>query len=176
MSASANAAHVTSTERSAEATRSLCEALGIGFVPTTKLKVLATALAEVAAEEARRNLDFSGRVRALYEQLATPKNKPSSSASGSARRRAQRQVTPLVPLAEAGTVRFNPYLGCEPEKLLILYGREQLPAALNEYSSDHLKEAAQRIRAERPESKLRSKASRAAIIDYIVEHVAGPGY
>jgi hypothetical protein len=58
----------TAQQRNVEATCRLCESLGVD-----NLKLLATALAEVAIEQVSRDPSFARRVRAAYDDLAALK-------------------------------------------------------------------------------------------------------
>jgi hypothetical protein len=57
-----------------------------------------------------------------------------------------------------------------------IYGSRQLRAVLTGYSLMKLKEGLEAVQEKTPGTKPASRSKKAAIIDYIVEQVAGPGY
>jgi|SRR5579872_89378 len=162
MSATISSAPTTVKQRGIDATKRLRELLGLD-----DLNLLAIALAETAADEIGRNTSFSERVRHSYQELAQIKSKPKASKA-----RTSRPATKLVPIAHIDDAVVDPYAPPDPNFLLRLYGPAQLRAALEDYTLDKLKEAAVSIQQKYPGTKPKSKASKAAVIDYIVEHVA----
>lgn len=151
-------------QRSVEATRRLCAVLNVD-----NLKLLSTALAEVAAEEASRNRAFSERLHAVYDELVMLQTRrhPAKEANSSRR---------LVPITTIEDAKLDPHAPLDPNFLLRLYGAHQLRAALEDYSRDTLKVAAATIEQRNPGTKPTNKSRKDSIIAYIVEHVAGPGY
>jgi hypothetical protein len=153
-------------QRSVQATTSLREVLGL-----SDTKILSTALAEVAAEEARHNPDFAQRIRETYAELeqlntsrATRSRKPATLHSE------------LIPLRSIEGLRFDPHAPVDPYMLQTIYGDAQLRRALEGYSLARLKEAAALVEERNPGTKPTSRARKDTIIDYIVECVAGPSY
>lgn len=154
---------LTVQERSVEATRRLREAVG-----GDDLKLLATALAEAAVEEMQHNAALTLRVRDKYEQLSALKG-----AGRSTRTHARLPAARPTPIASAGDIRIDPHAPLDPYILLKLYGPSQLKAALDGYSMNKLKEAATLVQQRHPGTRPRDKRRADAVIDYIVEHVAG---
>ncbi len=156
----------TIQQRSVEATGRLRQTLGLD-----DLKLLSTALAEVAADEIANNPQFANRVRAAYRDLLVmQKTRPLG---GDKVRSAE---VDLVPLPGTDGVRIDPYAPLDPYLLTSLYGSNQLRAALSVYTLTKLKQALDAVQQRNPDTKPTSRAKKDAIIDYIVEHVAGPGY
>lgn len=155
------------SQRSIQATRRLREVLALD-----DLKFLATAIAEVAAEEAAGNPAFAARIRATYHELEAlrPPQRTPRGAHGA-------PGTPgavLVPLhAIDDGKEIDPYAPPDPYFLRDLYGDPQLRRALERYSLARLQEAATAIEQGHPGTKPRNRGRKAAIIDYIVAHVSG---
>ena len=154
----------TVQQRSAEATRTLRALLGLN-----DLKLLSASIAEAAAEEIVRNERFSGRVRNIYAELESKQQTPTS-------HRRQTHDVELTPLPGAEHVRVDPFAPLDPFLLQRLYGSKQLRQALSVYSLSKLKEALSPVEERNPGTKPTNKGRKDAIIDYIVEHVAGPGF
>lgn len=159
-----NRATMTAQQRGAEATRRLREVLGL-----SDLKVLATALAEIAADEAQHNVDFGDRIRHAYREIELLPTQNRSSRKIASKPK-------LIPIAAPGVVDIDPHGDLNPFSLVQLYGANQLRAALTEYSLSRLKEASAIVEQRNPSTKPKNKSRKDTIIDYIVEHVAGPGY
>jgi hypothetical protein len=53
---------------------------------------------------------------------------------------------------------------------MYVYGNDKLGRALQNYTLDMLKQTADMVQAAHPGTKPKSKSSKAAVIDYIVEH------
>lgn len=165
MHTAVNAKPTTIQQRSAEATRVLREVLGL-----EDLKLLAAALAEVAADEAAHNHQFAQRIRETYhqiEEMKRPTPKPV---------RRNEPLAKLVPIVPPGEIRIDPHAPLDPYILIRLYGGHQLRAALDGYTLASLKEASATTQERNPGTKPTNKGRKDAIIDYIVEHVAGPGF
>lgn len=154
----------TVQERSVDATRHLRETLGLD-----DLKLLATALAEVAVAESAQRPEFANRIKSVYAELQALKATPRRSS------KAAKPSTKLVPIVAIDDVRIDPHAPLDPYFLKRLYGDSQLVAALDGYSLAKLKEAAAIVEQKHVGTKPKSKARKADIINYIVEHVAGAG-
>lgn len=133
------------------------------------LKLLSASIAEAAAEEIARNEQFSRRIRDLYAELASKQG---------VKRTSQIPVpaVELVPLPGSENVRVDPFAALDPYLLQRLYGARQLREALSVYSLSKLKEALSPVEQRNPGTKPKNKSRKDSIVDYIVEHVAGPGY
>ncbi len=154
----------TAQQRAVAATRQLREATGLD-----DLKLLSTAVAELAAEEAARNPAYVSRLQAVYQELVSlHSTRPirAQEASG----------VKLVPIGNVAHQAIDPHAPLDPYYLYDLYGPEQLRAALSRYTLARLKEGLPAVEQRNAGTKPASRARKDAIIDYIVEHVAGPGY
>lgn len=158
--ASHTTANLTIQQMSAAATRELCDAIGLGAIKPTDMKYLTLALAEVAAEEARRNPGFATRVCGRYHSLlpvkAPPKPKPID----------RTRVT-LVPIGTVDESLLDPYAPPNPWALQQLYGDRQLAQALNRYSLAKLKEAVALVQERFPGTKPQ-RLTKPGITDYII--------
>lgn len=158
---------LTVTQRTAEATREVAETLGL-----QDLKRVAAALSEAAAEGVRKNTAFAAHVRKLYEEMAP---KPAAT---STRKRSQAKTSApdieLIPIKQVEGI-LNPAAPPDPYFLVDLYGPHQLRLALTRYTPARIREAVAPVKS-RSGGARPSGTSRQALIDYIVEHVAGPGY
>jgi len=153
-------------QRGIEATRNLRDALNL---PTDlgDAAALGTALAEVAAEESRRNSRFADAVKQRYDEVMrlrapVPKNGTR-----------KQELPPLVPLERSQyskRVVVDPFAPPDPHEIIDVYGYHQLGRALQDYTLDMLKQTAAKVQDEHPGTKPRSKSSKAAVIDYIVEY------
>jgi len=155
-------------QRGIDATRQLRDALNL---PTdlTDSAILGTALAEVAVEESRANPALASRIRQRYLDIASLR-KPT--AQNGARRRAE-PLPPLVPIRRDTAIRdIDAEKAPDPKFLIYVYGYAQLNRALQDYTLDMLKQTAAKVQDEHPGTKPRSKSSKAAVIDYIVEYTA----
>jgi hypothetical protein len=159
---------VTSQERAAEATGRLRKILGLSELSAADLKRLTTAIAEIAIEEAEVHPNFGKRILALYEELAPRKkrdNTPEPAYTGE----------DLVPISPVVGYKINVYGPPEPEVLLKIYGKDQLPKALSLFKPTKLKEAAAQIMQEHPGTKPKTKTKAEDLIAYIVAQVADNG-
>jgi hypothetical protein len=151
-------------QRGAEATRALREVLHLpaNLNDTT---ILGTSLAEVAAREMRQNPRFASEVRKVYDEL--------SALQRPAGKRAQTKAGALPPLAPIRTDlpyrKSDPYTPPDPAFLTMVYGRQQLARALQDYTVDMLKQAAAKLEIRHPGTKPRNRGQKQPLIDYIVE-------
>lgn len=154
----------TVQQRAADATHTLRTMLGLD-----DLRLLSASVAEATAEEIARNERFSQRIRDLYAELASRQG---------IKRTNQKLALPveLVPLPGSENVRVDPFAALDPFLLQRLYGSGQLRQALSVYSLSKLKEALAPVEQRNPGTKPTNRSRKDSIIEYIVEHVAGPGY
>jgi hypothetical protein len=153
-------------QRGIEATRNLRDALNL---PTdlNDAAALGTALAEVAAEESRRNPRFADAVKQRYDdvmRLRTPAPRPTTR---------RQELPPLVPLERSEyskRVVVDPFAPPDPHDIIRVYGYHQLNRALQDYTLDMLKQTAANVQAAHPGTKPKSRSSKAAVIDYIVQY------
>jgi hypothetical protein len=157
----------TISQRTSEAARLAGEFLGLD-----DLKRLGAALAEAASEGIQRNPNFAAHVRALYEQMAP---KPAVSRSAKApRSKALEPDVELIPVnyAAAKDANLDPTAPPDPYFLLDFYGAHQLALALKRYTPARLREAVKMVKQRNPRTKPKGTSGQ-ALIDYIVEYVAG---
>jgi hypothetical protein len=121
----------TLQQRAAQATTKLREVLHLD-----DLKVLSTALAEAAADEAVANPAFADRILSIYRELLSLRaTRPLRND-----RNAALQVQ-LAPIAGMDINDFDPYAPLDAYLLLRLYGSHQLRAALSGFTLAKLKQA-----------------------------------
>jgi len=160
----ATALQAPAQDRATEATRKLKKALGLQDLAVADQKRLSTAIAEVAAEEASSHPEFAKRILALYEALA-----PSKKSKGE---KSTYIGEDLVPISSTIGYHINVYGPPEPDILLKIYGKEQLPKALSLFKPAKLKEAVIQLMQERPGTKPKTKTKAEDLINYIIEQVA----
>lgn len=136
------------------------------LVDADDVKLLNAAIAEAAAAEAVRNMEFRATVRRLYEDLSAL---PATATK--AQRSQEHPSSTLVPLPGSEGARFDPFAPLDPYALLRLYGRHQLRTALQGYSSDALREAVMAVRQNYPGTKPKDARKVDSLIDYIVQHL-----
>lgn len=167
MSATVDMQQATMKERSAQATRELCQALGLEGVVPKNLQYLALALTEAAASEARRNPAFADCVADLYRKYLPP---PPIKRGGTRTPRSYR-----VPTYRAvGTVDNSliaPGTRPDPYAMLQLLGKDQLPSALKELGRDGLKEAVAVVQERHPGTRPTNMGQIKPMVDYILTHV-----
>jgi len=164
-------------ERSAAATRHLCETLHLETLAPKDLSYLALALAEVASQEAERNTEFNRRIRELFETITPPKKaaKPQPPSSSLWKQPTKEEL--MAPLKAVGSVdesRIAPYAPPDPYALLDLFGVEQLPRALYLRTLANLKRAVPFVQAQHPGTRPTSMAKKDAIVEYIMRYVTQP--
>jgi len=154
----------TLQDRASGATSRLRKVLHLPELSAADLKRLSLAMAEIAAEEAEANAQFAQRIYRLYQELAPSKKrakKEDFSYTGE----------DLIPVSSAVGYQINVYGPPEPEKLLKIFGKDQLPKALSLFKPAKLKEAAARLMEEHPGTKPRTKTKTEDLITYIVAQV-----
>jgi hypothetical protein len=148
-------------QRTANATTSLKQMLKL-----EDLKLLSAAVAEAAADEAKHNPRFAEKIRTIYQELPPPKNKRAERSTPHVHHK-------LVPIGKVEGYEFNPFGPIDPEYLFKVYGADQLPLALEDYTLVRLKEAAEIIMQQHPGTKPKNMSKKADVIAYIVEMVTG---
>jgi hypothetical protein len=155
---------LTAQEQGADATRRLRAVLGLGELSSAALKLLSTAVAQTAAEEAQRNPSFAARLRAAHESLTQQVKAPKKRSSRPA-------AVDLVPIGYVDMSDYDPFGPLDPYLLLKLYGHHQLALALSRHPLPKLKEALAMVEARNPGIKPSSRSSKNAIIEYIVTYI-----
>jgi hypothetical protein len=157
----------TVAQRAAEAARVTAELLHF-----EDPKRAAAALAEAAAEVARRDPAFAARVRTLYDEMAPPPP-PRPTGRGGGRTARVAPDVHLVPIKYIPGYEADSAAPPDPYLLLELYGRAQLPLAIARYETPDLREAVKLVKARNPKTRP-AGAARQALIDYILDYVSGP--
>ncbi len=130
-------------------------------------KRLAEAMLEIASDELMRNTRFLQRVGAQYDALApAPKASPKPKA-----KQLKAPLLDLVPRKHIPGREFDISAPPDPYFLNELFGIDQLPVALKEYTVPALRIAVAMIQERRPGTKP-TGTSKAAIIEYVLEYVA----
>ncbi len=152
----------------------------------TNGKLLQAVLLEVAATALADDPAFAARVRARYAEVAPPPTrratKRGDSSSGGTGRRAPRAtpkvsdlLEPLVPIKHIPNYEITVEGPLDPYLLLEVFGAHQLARALNQRSPADLQKAVALVQARHPgtgpERSTSGKASKPALIAYIVEQV-----
>jgi hypothetical protein len=158
----------TSTpDRSANATRQLCDALKLETLKPKELKSLTVALAEAASEEVRHNQHFRERILSIFQEV--------SAASTSIGRGAQKRSAPprpnLTPIRHIDPKLFGPDKPLDPYLVRYAYGDDQLRPMLERFPASELKKAAAFVEERNPGTKPSSRTQKAALLNYIVTHV-----
>ncbi len=125
-----------------------------------------TAALEAVNERLAWDTAFQQSLRQKYEELEALAKPKAKQDLGSVPK----------PINPRGFGEFNPYGKFDPYELLHEYGPNQLRAVLIRGTPRDLREATSIVQTRQPGTKPTSRAKKADMIDYIVEHVAGPGY
>jgi hypothetical protein len=127
-----------------------------------------TAALEVINELLASDRSVQQRLQEKYDELTALTN-------GRPQPRAGQTAVPK-PIAGVDLDRYSPYGKLDPYQLLAGFGRDQLRAVLKGATPPLLREAVDVVQAREPNAGKVNRAKKADMIDYIVEHVAGPGY
>lgn len=162
--AKANAKPLTPAKRKSLATKQLFGALNV----TDKVNegVAVTAALEVINEWLAWDTEMRRRLRENFEDLVLLTTKPPKPDLG----------PEPVPIAGPDLDHYNPYAKPDPYKLLEWYGPGQLRAVLVRMTPKSLRALADVVQAHNANTAPASRAAKPSLVDYIVEHVAGPGY
>jgi hypothetical protein len=150
---------------SSTAARSLASALGLADAGRAGIAALL-----VAAEEVEQNSHFAARVRAAYDLL--PESKPTPRSTRGQDGVAKILSSTLTPIRHVEGREINLAAPLDPYFLLEVYGAGQLRQALDLFPLAKLKEGLPAVIERHPGTKPASKASKAAVIDYMVRYVA----
>jgi hypothetical protein len=167
MSASVEPTVETTSERSARATRQLCEALGLGTVKAKDLPLLTIALAEVATREAWDNVQFADRVRSAFRILEANRPKPGAHKKPST-------FEALVAVGPVDLAKLRPNGTLDPYALHTALGSTQSRQVLNDLMLEELKQSAALVEQRNPGTAPTSRRAKKALVTYIMEHVTNP--
>src|SRR5258708_9485166 len=126
MSSTLDQKPLTVAQRSTRASEEAAAILGFGDV-----KLAGAVVLESALEELRQNRAFAQRIREAYQLAAKPKKTP-------ARKTAARPAKPKVelkPLRTDETHQINIAAALDPYYLYEVFGAEQLPLALRQFTA-----------------------------------------
>lgn len=152
---------MSATQRSNLATQGIITAIG-----AADKKTALTAALEAVYERLVSDADLHETVRQKYHELAAL----SSS-------KAKKDLGPApVPIKGRGIEGYSPYAKYDPYQLVEDYGRDQLRAVLVRATPKRLREAVDIVQGHEPGTKPASRSRNADMVDYVMEHVAGPGF
>ena len=147
------------------AARSLASALGL---PDAARAGVAALL--VAIEEVEQSSHFAARVRAAYDLL--PEGKPTRRSTRGEDAVTKILSSTLTPIRHVEGHEINLAAPLDPYFLLEVYGAGQLRQALDLFPLTKLKEGLPAVMERHPGTKPSSKASKAAVIDYMERYIA----
>jgi hypothetical protein len=160
---------MSATQRNKLATKGIIVALGI---PDEGEKAAIIAALEAVNERLAADRDLRETVRQKYQEIA------ALGAGGRQKARQSPEVdlgpTP-IPIRAGTPEEYNPYAAFDPYKLVWEYGEHQLRAVLLRGTQRDLREAVGIVQEREPGTAPRSKNNIADMVDYIMEHVVGPG-
>jgi hypothetical protein len=163
MSTATSSKPVTQSQRIASAAEQIGTALGLD-----NHKLLGAILAEAAAQEARRNAAFAEHIREMYLAEA----KPTRQARSARQPKQPKLPKPeLRPIKRVESHEINIAAALDPYYLYEVYGADQLPLALDEFTVTKLKEAVEAVQKRHPGTKPTNSRNKPAVIDYIVRYV-----
>lgn len=151
---------MTPTQRKTLAATTIMQALAV-----SDQALAITAALEAVSERLAWDTALQHSVREKYGDLQTV---------GTAK--PKKDLGPMPPLIRTpGLNRQSPLHVLDPYELALDYGDDQLRNVLSRASGPNLQVAARLVKERNP-GKIPSGQSKPALIDFIVEHVAGPGY
>ncbi len=153
---------LSAAQRYKQATQSIINALS-----ATDEKAAVTAVLEFVNERLVWDSTLRQSLRQRYDELATLIISISKAPMGPA---PKPLPTARKTYRNTDINRFDPYLTLED------FGHDQLRAALNRETQRSLRSAVEVVQARNPGTAPHSRTRNQDMIDYIVEHVAGPGY
>lgn len=153
---------LTSAQRSKLATHGIATTLGVADE-----KVVVTAALEALNEHLADDSYLRQRIREKYDEIAA-----LSTRSGR-----KTNASPMPPLIRpAGLNRQTPLHILDPYEVALDYGRDQLRNVLNRATQTNLRVAVGLVQERNPGTKPTDNRTKAGLIDYLVQHVAGNGY
>jgi hypothetical protein len=151
---------------SASKRKSLATEQLLTAVSATDKDAALTAALEIINEWLSWDREMGRRLHEHYielEALNSNKKKPPSGPAP-------------IPVSGPDLDHFNPYAKPDPYKLLDWYGQDAFRAAIDGTSTQTLRDLVEAVQAREPGTKPASRSRKQDMIDYIVEHVAGPGF
>ena len=155
---------LTVAQRTARAADEAASLLGV-----PDAKVLGAVLAEAALDELRLRGGFMERVRAAYEAATVKPAKPKRATQPKSP--AAKTKVKLVPIGRVETHEINIAAPMDPYYLNQVFGPDQLPFALEEFSTSKLlDEAVPLVQKRHPGTRPKTNGKK-AVIDYLVRFV-----
>lgn len=152
---------MTATQRKALATKTIVKALD-----ASNEGLATTAALEAVSERLAWDTELQQSLRQKYEGLQ---------ALGAAKSKKE-DYGPMPPLIRTpGVNRQSPLHVIDPYELALDYGRDQLRNVIRRVSQPSLREAVRLVKERNPGKKPAGQTKQ-DLVDFIVEHVAGPGY
>ena len=145
----------------------------LGIVTTLGVsdeKVATIAALEAVLERLAYDSDLRERICEKYKEIA---------ALGTGVRQTRQKADPgpvPIPIRAGTPEQYSPYGKFDPYQLNWEYGEKQLRAVLVRGTQRDLREATNIVMARNPGTKPTSRSDKDAMVDYIVECVAGHGY
>lgn len=130
-------------------------------------KRLETAIAVASADELGQNARFAASVRAIYGLLP-----PSTKHAGSPLKTLDVLTLDVKPIKHVEGFSFDPSHPVNPYLLHEAYGTVQMRKLLEVATLPALKQSSAIVEQRNPGTKPKSRASKASIVDYIMEHIA----
>lgn len=153
---------MTASQRNKLATQGITTTLDV-----TDEKVAVIAVLETVHERLGWDEDLRERIREKYQEIAA--------LTGSARKKEDLGPVP-IPIRTGTPEQYAPYAKFDPYKLNYQYGPDQLRAVLVRGTQRDLREATDIVQARNPGTKPASRSRNTAMIEYILDHVAGPNH
>lgn len=140
----------------------------LGAVAGTGKDVVLTAALEAVNERLAWDAAFQRSFQQKVEELGALAPSREGAAAG--------RVPKPKPAAAAGSARFNPLAKLNPYEMADRYEHSQLRTVLADASQALLREAVDVVQSHEPGTKPVSRNKKADMVDYIMEHVLGPGH
>lgn len=135
-------------------------------IDATDKDAASTAAIEIINEWLPSDVEMGRRLRERYTELEDLKGKKLGA-----------ETTPEpVPITGPDLDHHNPYAKPDPYKLLEWYGHSQFRAVVTRESLRTLGVLVDAVLAREPGATPPSRKPKKPMIDFVVEHVAGPGY
>lgn len=156
---------MSAAQRKTLATKQLVDAVG----PNQNAAM--TAALEAVNERLTWDTALRLRIGEKYSELTALSTTARSSRPRTSSGPAPKPIsTPGGPARDRTLEKLDPYLVLED------YGRDQLRAVLERDTQRRLRTAVDMVQARNPDTKPRGRTHITDMVDYIMEHVAGPGY
>lgn len=163
------ASPLSANQRRSIAVKNIARAMALEAVEDLDQVALTTAALEEASELLGKDPAMVQRLRQKYHEIL------ASTATTPNKHEPKSMPTPL-PGRGRDLDNYDPYAKLDPYESLRDFGADQLRAFLGFQTPARLRQAVAIVQERNPGTKAKTKTKSADMIDYIVEHVAGPGY